>query len=144
MSTTVEAAGAGTLTSLRAAVDEQLASDLSVLSQDGLLDVLRGLESESRRLAAVGHRLVAEVAARNVAGELRYRDTASLLSAALLLTGSQATDRVNAAEALGPRTSLLGQPLPAVLPATARALTDGAISAAHTGVIRALIRELPA
>jgi len=40
-------------------------------------------------------------------------------SAILLLTRGQASDRVNAAEALGPRTSLLGQPLPAVLPARA-------------------------
>jgi uncharacterized protein (DUF2461 family) len=81
MATAVETAGEQTLTPLRAAVDEQLASDLSLLSQDELLDVLRGFETESRRLAAVQHRVVAEVAARNVAGELRYRDTASLLSA---------------------------------------------------------------
>ena len=102
------------------------------------------MESESRRIAAVQHRLVAEVAARNVAGELRYRDTASLLSAVLLLTRSQATERVTAAELLGPRTSLLGEPLPAHLPATAQALSDGTISPAHAGVIRQLIRELPA
>jgi hypothetical protein len=103
MATAVEAAGEQTLTPLRAAVDEQLASDLSSLSRDDLLDVLRGFEVESRRLAAVQHRVVAEVAARNVAGELKYRDTASLLSAVLLLTRSQASERVNAAEALGPR-----------------------------------------
>src|SRR6266567_7231598 len=143
MTTTVETAGGQTLTPLSAAVDSLLAADLGRLSRDELLDALRGFESESRQLAAVQHRVVAEVAARNVAGELRYRDTAALLSAILLLTRGQASDRVNAAEALGPRTSLLGQPLPAVLPATARALTDGAISAAHTGVIRALT-PLPA
>jgi len=144
MTATVEVAGEQTLTALRAAVDEQLASDLSPLPQDEVLDALRGLEVESRRLAAAQHRLTAEVAARNVAGELNYRDTASLLSAVLLLTRSQANDRVNAAELLGPRASLLGEPLPPVLPATAQALTDGSISPAHTGVIRGLIRELPA
>jgi hypothetical protein len=144
MTTAVEAAVEQTLTALRAAVDEQLASDLSPLSQDELLDAMRRLESESRRLVAVQHRLTAAVAARNVAGELRYRDTASLPAAVLLLTRSQATDRVNAAEALGPRASLLGEPLPAVLPATAQALTDGSISPAHTSVIRGLVRELPA
>ena len=137
MTTTVETPGGQTLPALQAAVDSLLDADLARLSRDELLDALRGFESESRRLAAVGHRVVAEVAARNVAGELRYRDTASLLSAILLLTRGQASDRVNAAEALGPRISLLGQPLPAVLPATARALTGGAISAAHTSVIRA-------
>jgi len=144
MTATVEVAGELTLAPLSAAVDSLLEADLARLSQDELLDVLRGFEVESRRIAAAQHRLVAEVAARNVAGELKYRDTASLLSAVLLLTRSQANDRVNAAELLGPRTSLLGEPLPAVLPATAQALTDGAISPAHTSVIRGLIRELPA
>ena len=143
MTTTVETPSGQALTPLSAAVDSLLAADLGRLSRDELLDALRGLECESRRLAAVQHRVVAEVAARNVAGELRYRDTASLLSATLMLTRGQASDRVNAAEALGPRTSLLGQPLPAVLPATARALSDGAISPAHTGVIWGLT-PLPA
>jgi len=148
MTATVEVAGELTLTPLAAAVDSLLDADLARLSQDEVLDAMRRLESESRRIAAAQHRLVAEVAARNVAGELKYRDTASLLSAVLLLTRSQATDRVNAAELLGPRTSLLGELLPPVLPATAQALTDGSISPAHTsvirGLIRGLIRKLPA
>src|SRR5207237_10317216 len=97
MTTTVEAAGGQTLTPLSGVVDSLLAADLGRWSRDELLDAVRGFECESRRLAAVGHRVVAEVAARNVAGELRYRDTASLLSAILLLTRSQASDRVNAA-----------------------------------------------
>ncbi|MDQ1718454.1 MAG: hypothetical protein QOE89_2407, partial [Pseudonocardiales bacterium] len=144
MTTAVETEQESTLTTLRAAVDSLLDADLGRLSQDELLDALRGLESEARRIVAVQHRLVAEVAARDVAGELRYRDTASLLSATLLLTRGQATGRVNAAELLGPRTSVLGEPLPASLPATAQALTEGSISPAHTDVIRGLIRELPA
>jgi hypothetical protein len=144
MPAVVEGAGGQQLTTLGAVVDELLTSDVALLSQDELLDAVRGVEVASRRIAAVQHRLVAEVAARNVAGELKYRDTASLLSAVLLLTRSQANDRVNAAELLGPRTSLLGEPLPPHLPATAAALTDGTISPAHTGVIRGLIRELPA
>jgi hypothetical protein len=139
-----EAAGEQTLAALHAAVDSMLDADLARLSQDELLGAMRRSESESRRIVAAQHRLTAEVAARNVAPELRHRDTASLLAATLMLTRSQATDRVNAAELLGPRVSLLGEPLPAHLPATAQALTDGSISRAHTGVIRQLIRELPA
>ena len=88
MTTTVETAGGQALTPLSAAVDSLLVADLGRLSRDELLDALRGFEVESRQLAAVQHRVVAEVAARNVAGELRYRDTASLLSAILLLTRS--------------------------------------------------------
>src|SRR5438876_11671596 len=84
MAATVGAGGWQTLTPLSASVDSVLVSGLGRLSRDELLDALRGVECEARRLAAVGHRVVAEVAARNVAGELRYRDTASLLSAILL------------------------------------------------------------
>jgi len=144
MTAAVDTAGGQTLTTLSAALDSLLGTDLSCLSQDELLDALRGLESDSRRIVAVQHRLTAEVAARNVAGELKYRDTASLLSATLMLTRSQANDRVNAAGLLGPRTSLLGEPLPPQLPASAAALSAGTISPAHTTVIRGLIRELPA
>jgi len=144
MTAVVETASEQALGSLRAAVDSLLAADLSRLSQDELLDTLRGLDTEARAIAAVQHRLTAEVAARNVAGELKYCDMASLLAATLLLTRGQANNRVNAAELLAPRVSLLGEPLPPVLPATAAALTDRRISPAHTGVIRQLIRELPA
>src|SRR5438876_2119986 len=73
MTTTVETPSGQALTPLSAAVDSLLAADLGRLSRDELLDALRGLECESRRLAAVGHRVVAEVTGRNVAGELRYR-----------------------------------------------------------------------
>src|SRR3989442_14982393 len=113
MTTTVETAGGQTLTPLRAAVDSLLAADLGRLSRDDLLDAVRGFECESRRLAAGGHRLVAEGTARNVAGELRYRDTASLLSAILLLTRGPASDPVNPAEAPRPRIPPLGPPPPA-------------------------------
>jgi hypothetical protein len=68
MTATVDAAGGQTLTPLAAAVDSLLEVDRGRSSRDELLDALRGLEVQSRRLAAVQHRLVAEVAARNVAG----------------------------------------------------------------------------
>jgi hypothetical protein len=81
--------------------------------------VVRGFETESRRLVAVQHRLVAEVQGRNVAGELRYRDTAGLLSEMLLLTRGQANARVTAADSFGPRRSPTGEVLAPRLPAAA-------------------------
>jgi hypothetical protein len=84
--TTVSPTAGEQLTALRAAVDGLLSADLSSLAREELLGVVRGFETESRRLVAVQHRLVAEVQDRNVAGELHYRDTAGLLSEMLLLT----------------------------------------------------------
>src|SRR4030081_2436973 len=98
MTAVTETTAAEQLGSLRAVVDGLLGAELTGLSRGELLGTVREWETETRRLAAVQHRLVAEVAARNVAGELRYRDTAGLLSAVLRLTRSQANDRVNAAE----------------------------------------------
>ena len=64
---------------LRSAVDGLLTATLSALDQDALLDVVRGVEVQLRRLAAVDHRLVAEVDSRGVAGELGMPSTARLL-----------------------------------------------------------------
>jgi hypothetical protein len=128
---------------LRSAVNGLLSTDLSRLSRDELLGVVRGFEGESRRLVAVQHRLVAEVQARNVAGELHYRDTAGLLSEMLLLTRSQANARVAAADVFGPRRSLAGDTLEPRLPAAAAAVSEGTISAAHATVIAKTIEALP-
>src|SRR3989442_13729621 len=98
MTTTVETPGGQTLPALSAAVDSLLAADLGRLSRDELLDALRGLECESRRLAAVGHRGVAEGAARNVAGEVRYPDTPPLLSPVLPFPPGPARHRVKPPE----------------------------------------------
>jgi hypothetical protein len=53
------------------------------------------------------------------AGELRYRDTAGLLSEMLLLTRGQANARVTAADSFGPRRSPTGEVLAPRLPAAA-------------------------
>jgi hypothetical protein len=141
--TTVSPTAGEQLTALRAAVDGLLSADLSLLARDELLGVVRGFETESRRLVAVQHRLVAEVQDRNVAGELRYRDTAGLLSELLLLTRGQATARVAAADSFGPRRSLAGETLAPRLPAAAAAVAEGAISPAHATVIANTIEALP-
>jgi hypothetical protein len=120
---------------VRSAVDGLLSTDLSRLARDELLGVVRGFETESRRLVAVQHRLVAEAGGRNVAGELHYRDTAGLLSEMLLLTRGQANARVVAADSFGPRRSLGGEVLEPRPPAAATALAEGAISPAHATVI---------
>ena len=55
-------------TGLSAAVDELTGVELTRLSEDELLDVLRELERARRRLEALEGRLVAEVEQRNLPG----------------------------------------------------------------------------
>jgi hypothetical protein len=137
--TVVEAA----LGQLSAAVDTLVGLDLTGLDHDELLRLLRGLETQRRRLPVVDHALVAELDQRGVAGELAARDTKSLLRDALRLSPHQATARYDAAIDLGPRRGLTGETLPPLLPAVAAAQADGAISPEHAKVITGVIEELP-
>ncbi len=124
-------------------IDRLLSPDRSKLSRDELLDLTRAFEGQARRLPTIEHHLVAEIDSRKLAAELRYRDTAALLSQLLMLTRRQAGDRVADASELGPRKALSGEVLPPQFPAAAAALAEGSITAAHAAVIRKTVHELP-
>jgi len=126
-----------------AGVDALTGLDLSAAGQDELLDLLRGVEVQTRRAAVADHALVAELEARGTAAELGARDTKALLRDVLRLSPAQAKARVTAAGDLGPRRALSGEALPAVFPAVAAAQADGALSAEHARVIRAAVTDLP-
>lgn len=128
---------------LAAAVDSITELDLPQLDRDQLLDLLRGLETQRRRLPVIDHALVAELDHRGVAGELAARDTRSLLRDVLRLSPREAKTRYQAAVDLGPRRSISGEPLPPLLPAVAAAQSDGAISTEHVHVIARAIERLP-
>jgi hypothetical protein len=137
--TVVEAA----LGQLTAAADVLTELDLTRLDRDVLLALLRGLETQRRRLPVVDHALVAGLDQRGVAGELAARDTKTLLRDVLRLTPHQAAARYDAAIDLGPRRGLTGEVLPPLLPAVAAAQADGVVSAEHAAVITRVIEDLP-
>lgn len=132
------------LTRLADALDALVALDLSRLNQDQLLDVLRGVERQRRRLATFDHALVAELDRRGSAGELAARDTRSLLRDALRLSPMEAKARYDAAVDLGPRYTVTGEPLGPIFPTVAAAQAEGAISTDHARVIRRAVDALPA
>ena len=127
--TAVEAA----LGQLSAAVDALTGLDLTRLDRDDLLSLLRGLETQRRRLPVVDHALVAELDQRGVAGELAARDTKTLLRDVLRLSSRQAKARCTAAVDLGPRRGLTGEALAPPLPAVAAAQAHGVISMSMLG-----------
>src|SRR5882672_9009189 len=138
------AAGVATaLAQLSDAVDTLTALDLTRLSRDELLTLLRDLETHCRRLPVVDHALIAELDHRGSAGELMARDTATLLREVLRVSPREATARHEAALDLGPGQSLTGQARPPLLPAVAAAQAEGAISPEHARVIATVISELP-
>ena len=128
---------------LVAAVDGLIELDLSRLDRDELLELVRGLETQRRRLSVVDHALVTELDQRGVAGELAARDTKTLLRDVLRLSPREAKARYTAAVDLGPRRGLAGEALPPLLPAVAAAQTNGTISAEHARVITRVIEQLP-
>jgi hypothetical protein len=132
------------LTLLRAGVDRLLEAPLSQLSSVDVTSLLGSLETERRRLEAVDQRVLGDVAERGIAGEYAQCSPTELLVALLRVSPAEAKARVARAGDLGPRRSVVGEPLPPLLPAVAAAMRAGEISGAHANVITKCVEHIPA
>ena len=128
---------------LRAAVDELMTVELTGADNNELLAFARALEVEQRRLPAVGHRLIAVIGNRGIPAEAGCRNTDAFLRQLLRIAPAEATARVAHAELLGPRRSVLGEPLAPILERVAQAQQAGSLSDRHAQVIIRTLRELP-
>ena len=128
---------------LTAAVDDLLAMTFTCLPTRELPALAAAVETQLRRLPVFDHALIAEMDRRDLAGEVGARSTAAVLVDALRLTPGEAKTRVTAAENLGPRVGLGGEPLPALFPHLLAAQADGAISVEHARVVVHTIDRLP-
>ncbi len=120
-----------------------LVSGLTSVSDAALLDAWRDLERQRRVLAAREHEVIAEVAARGLAGVHGARNLTSFARSLLRIGSGDAHARVKAAEAMAPRRELSGAPLPPLYPVVAAAQGAGEMSAAHARVIVDTIDALP-
>ncbi len=132
------------VTALRSGVDGLAAADLWQVGDDDLLEAMRVVEVQARRLFAASLRLVAEVDDRAISGGRGAASTAALVRQVMRIGPGEAVARVAAAEALIDRVGPAAQPVPAALPATAAAARDGDIDATQLRVILAVLRRLPA
>ncbi|WP_131809608.1 DUF222 domain-containing protein, partial [Mycolicibacter sinensis] len=126
---------------LAAELDRALELDFSALTPRECVALLQRCERLRRRLPAVEHPLVNQVAATDPAelgGKPRW-----VLADELHLSRGEAGRRLAEAAELGPRRTLTGEPLEPVLPAVAAAQRAGAIGAAHIEVIRKFFDYLP-
>ena len=100
-----------------------------------LMAFLQGFERARNRMALVDHRTVADAERRRLPEALCQSSMRQVLVAALRLSKAEASRRVRAADAVGPRTSMTGESLAPTRPRLAAAVRDGVVSAEHVAVV---------
>ena len=129
----------GLLDDLDRAVEAIGAADFDSVGALERYRVLERLETARRRQIAVSHAVV--VVLEHVPG---CPPPPVALADSLRISRREARRRIRDAEQLAPRITLSGQPVPPVLPATAKAWQAGVLDGEHLRVIQTFIRDLPA
>ncbi len=131
----------GAVGRIDADLDELSGVDLSALSATELVRFAERCETLLRRQRVVCADIAVELAGRDVAelGGAPHK----VLADWVRISPAEARRRVRLAEPLAPRTTLLGEPLPAHRPATAAAWRAGDLDVEHVGVIARFFDELP-
>ncbi|GAA2101976.1 HNH endonuclease signature motif containing protein [Microlunatus panaciterrae] len=101
---------------------------LQNLNDESLAEFGQDFERVRNRLALVDHQLIAECDQRGLGRRWLQRDTAGLLSQLLSVSSGEARNRVRAAEALRPRSTLQGDPLPPNRPVLSDLLRSGRLN----------------
>ncbi|MEV6773850.1 DUF222 domain-containing protein [Nocardia sp. NPDC051030] len=125
------------------AVDALFEASLTAVPESGIAALLREIETSTRRLAALGHRLLVEVCERSIPQRVGAGSPVRYLEETLLLSHADAVARVKAAKQLGTWHDVGGQALDAVLAHTAKAQAAGEISADHARVIAKITDRIP-
>jgi len=124
-------------------VDRLQRVDLVPAADEVVVEFWREVEVQTRRLAAVDHRVIVDLERRGLAGLGAYASTAAMARDVLRIASGEATARVDAAHRLGPRWSPIRPVLPAQFPDTAAAIAEGEISARHAAVVTRAVDQLP-
>jgi len=123
------------LDALRAAIDLLLADESGGADQGESLQEVLGLETETRRLAAVQQRTIAALL-HQLPGD-GAAELGAVLASELRITRADAAARVRAAQNMGPRWGLTGEPLPTAIRSSRRS----ASRRTHLGGARGHDRE---
>ncbi|STZ74498.1 protein of uncharacterised function DUF222 [Mycolicibacterium fortuitum] len=113
------------------------------LSLPELLELQSRREYHVRCAPAVDHALLAEIQTRTTPAEIGAKSWADVLAIRLRISAKEARRRVAEAAVLGPRTTVTGESLAPVLPATSDAQAAGAINAEHVAVIKKFFTKPP-
>ena len=127
---------------LDADLDRLEAVSFEALTSAAHLNLLDRYERLLRRLPLGQHRLINLIAQHATPAEMGGALPA-VMADRLRITRTEAARRIAEAEVLGPRTTLTGEPLEPLMPATADAQAAGEIGAGHVREIRRFLKELP-
>ncbi|QRY44485.1 HNH endonuclease [Mycolicibacterium boenickei] len=126
------------------AVCAQMAAlNYQTLSLPELLELQSRREHQVRCAPAVDHVILAEMQSRTTAAEIGAKSWSDVLAIRLRISNKEAKRRVAEAANLGPRTTITGQHLAPVLPATAAAQAEGHINTEHVAIIRKFFAKPP-
>jgi hypothetical protein len=127
---------------LDAAVEGVLGLDFEALTTRERLTLLERCERVRRRLPAVEHPLINQLAHQATPEELGGKLSHAVAEWALISRG-EAARRIREAADLGPRRTITGEPLAPVLAATAAGQREGKLGTGHVAVIRRFYHQLP-
>ncbi len=127
---------------LDAAVDGVLGLDLEALTTRERFALLERCERVRRRLPAVEHPLINQLARQATPEELGGKLSHAVAEWALI-SRAEASRRIREAADLGEQRGLTGEPLPPVMAATAAAQRAGRLGAGQVAVIRGFYHRLP-
>ena len=99
-------------------------------------------ETFRNRLPLIDHGLLADAEATDLAGEYSFSNLARFLVRMFQLSPSEASSRVRAAAAVGPRTTMLRERLEPVLPRLAALQRDGAVTAEKVQIVERAMHQL--
>lgn len=115
---------------------------LEELDPHGLVEFMQEVERIRNRIPLIDHTVIAHAIDREVPAALCQRSINRVLTASLCISSAEAGRRVRAAEHLGARRSLTGEPLPVWRPQLAAAQRRGEITPEQVAVIDAELRKV--
>jgi Domain of unknown function (DUF222) len=127
---------------LRAAASRFSRHSYESLTNPERFGLLEDLEHVTRQLHVPSHQLINQIGEQADSTELGGKLSWALADR-LHISRAEAGRRIAEAADLGPRRALTGEPLSAVLPATAAAQRGGVIGTEHVTVIRRFFHQLP-
>jgi hypothetical protein len=101
----------------------------------GFVGFLQEFERVRNRLPLVDHRMLRDAEQRDLAGVLCQGKLSRVLTQALRISAGEAHRRVRAAEQLGDRVSMLGEPSPPTRRVLAAAQRDGVVTPDQVNII---------
>lgn len=128
---------------LRAGYDELAALRIDALTLAELLPVVDELEALISQLPTQRHRMLARLQTETTAKAMGAKSWNEVLRTRWRTSTAEAGRRLAEAADLAPRSTLTGEPLGPLLPATAAAQSQGMITGEHVKVLRDAISRLP-